>query len=324
MKKIKTLSILIASLVLSNTVSHAATLTTIDKLENNYENNNVIIGNDESLSNSMNVYDDLNKPVFIETTNSSAADIAEHFNITGEIDDYIPQEEGLELKGYLVYGDNSKTIEPWLIEVGLAEGVFIEDLNKKVNSIEYNKGIKAKGPTWPVADSYATNLTYTESYVGVSGILYNSGSSSPTGQQDVVVEVTPRTSTYYDYSCEYFTTETYFNNGKVLDYSPENRYNTTSISISYPWGISTSFELGGTFDVTKIGGGVGYNYSEWKFDPNNSSGFKNIKGKTTTEFSSSISTLKSTISTKLTFRSTDKRTGSSSIRTVNYGTSFSS
>lgn len=343
-KFFKILSTSLISLLLFNTISYATPLTS-DKTtltNNNFvnilditkensktlDNYSLIITNEENLNKSLDLSDKLNKPIFIETSDYSIKKIASLFNINSNYkEDQISPQENLELKGYLVYKDAVEKIEPWFVEKNLAETTFKNDLENKIKTVESNSSmtsIQPKAAAWPVADSYAINLTYTEAYVGVSGILYNSGSSSPTGQQDMIVEVSPRSSTYYDYSCEYFTNELSFTNGRVLDYSPENQYSTTSISISYPWGISASFNLGGTLDVTKTNGGIGYNYSTWKFDPSVNSGFYNVKGKATAEFSSSSFPLKSSISTYITLRTTEKSTGSTSVRTVNYNTTFSS
>ncbi len=57
----------------------------------------------------------------------------------------------------------------------------------------------------------------------------------------------------YNYT---YTTQNYLiklqfptSGSKVRTYTPRNTYNSTSVTLSYPWGVSVSFNLGGKVDV---------------------------------------------------------------------------
>lgn len=288
----------------------------------NKTNYNCVIVSEENISNSMELLDNLTTPLFVETSNFDVDAIAHKVGISKKgTTEKTEKKDGLELKGYLIYKDNTEKIEPWYIENTVSDLIFKEDLKNRINNIISSVNERA---TWPISDRYSTNVTYTEAYVGVSGVQYNAKSSKATGAQDFTVQVSPRSSTYYDYSCEYYDNEIGVTSGSVLDYSPSNTFNTTQITLSYPWGVSTTINLGGKLDVSYLSGGVGKSYTKWRFKPLKSARFATTKGKSTIKFSSSTTQLKTSVLTKICLRTTDKRTGSSSTRVVNYGTNFRS
>ena len=324
MKKcFKIISAMLTSLLVFNTACYANSVKSI----NNNESSGLIFTTEKNLTKSIKLSDDLTKPIFIETENRSIETIASYFDIEGYNDSSIQEQECAELRGYLVYEHGDKRIEPWFAEVGIEEGLFEDDLENRAKSINSSDDIysdlnDAKASQWPIVDTYSQKVSYTEGVLGLAGKLYKGTGTKKIGEQDIIVEITPRSSTANKYACAYYEPEIFLNNGKVIDYSPENKSSTTSVTVSYPWGVSASFGLGGTTTINKTAGGVGYNNTKWKFTPTLNAGTKGLKGKATCEFSSSISTLKSHISTNIRFKTTNNATGRSTYRTVNFGTSL--
>jgi hypothetical protein len=183
---------------------------------------------------------------------------------------------------------------------------------------------QSRALTWNNKDSYSTAVTYTEATVGVSGVLYGS-STSKYGGQDIVVEVTPTSSTAYKtYKIVSVQPKISITNGTVSDYWPDIRSSySTSISLSFPWTVSFTFNTIASVNITKPTGGVGTNNMTWKYSPKSYT--KNlIKTNSGVTFNSSTTTLKTSIRYDVTLYTLDNTTGSNSTRTVNYSTNFSS
>ncbi|HYF75306.1 MAG TPA: hypothetical protein VD757_01855 [Candidatus Nitrosocosmicus sp.] len=304
-------------------------------IETEIEDFDAVIIDEADLESLLDMSSDLRVPVFIETDNYHVESIYDSLDIEDSIKKIkVSEHKDLRLKGYLVSRDSEIHIEPWFIEKGIDDELFEEDIVKKFNKIKENPSNTSASLSemavlseWPIADSYSTYITYTEAYVGISSYLYynpsNPVNSTYVGGQDFIVEIEPRASSTYDYSVDYFYTRIDSLNGPVTRYSPTNTYNTTSITVSKPWGVSIEFDLGGTMDVTKSSGGVGQTYTRWKFDPNNLAAYDPMYSQVFIGFESTESTLEGNVRYDITLRKTEITTGSSSTRTVNYNTLLS-
>lgn len=304
-------------------------------LETEIEDFDAIIINEADMESLLDISSGLSVPVFVETDSYDVQSIYDSLDIEDNQKKIrVDRHKDLSLKGYLVSRDSEIHIGPWFIENGIDDKLFEEDIVKKFNKIKENSANTSASLSemsvlseWPIADSYSTYITYTEAYVGISSYLYSNPSnpvnSTYVGGQDFVVEIEPRASSTYDYSVDYFYTRIDSLNGPVTRYSPTNTYDTTSITISKPWGVSVEFDLGGTMDVTKSSGGVGQDYTRWKFDPNNLAAYDPMYSQVFIGFESTESTLEGNVRYDITLRKTEITTGSSSTRTVNYNTLLS-
>lgn len=232
--------------------------------------------------------------------------------------DLVSDVENCTLIGYYIVDGESS---PWYVHNDADEKMVLEDV-AKLSLIKISTSTTAStSGTWSTVDTYTTYLTYTQTYLGISGLMQSEVGTTYGGVQ-FITEFSPRYEQYYDHSIDYFYIEHDYslNTGGVVSYSPLNTYDTTTISVTYPWSASATIELGGRMDVTKYSGGVGQNYVKWKFKPEYGAEFNDMLGETVSKFETSTSTKKCSVSVTFYARRTDKRTGSTSVSSYNTGT----
>ena len=343
MKNIKKIiSLTLSSLLLLSTTCSAVvtnpnkvTILDLRASHSTYSTKNFdcLIVNESDLSNAIELSNELSTPVFIETQNLDVNDLLESTNVDSNLKtESLSEKAGLIFKGYLLYNKGSDIAIPWYIEDSISDDTFKDDLKSKLIEIKNNTDLlsqsinkSSKDIEWPIEDSYATNVSYTEGTVGISGILHRG--STYVGAQVFNVQVNPRgAGTYTDYSCEGFDNTVGASTGKVLDWSPSSSSGySSSITINYPWSVSASFSFNSSLKVSYLSGGIGNSYTEWRFKPRFCA-YNMIKGESVIKFQNTngSSVLKSNVRTEVTFRTTQGIDGSSSTRKVNYNTAFSS
>ena len=261
---------------------------------------------------------DTSTPIFVFSDNKDRVSIMNSIGYKTDVkSDVVGEVEECTLIGYYIVDGESS---PWYVHKEADEKMVLEDIAKlSLKKISTSATASTRG-SWSTVDTYTTYLTYTQTYLGISGLMQSEVGTTYGGVQ-YITEFSPRYAQYYDHSIDYFHIEHDYslNNGGVVSYTPTNTYNTTSISVSYPWSLSTTINLGGRMDVTKSSGGVGQDYVEWKFKPEMGAGFSDMLGETVSKFETSTSTKKCAVSVTFYARRTDKRTGSTSVSRYNTG-----
>ena len=301
-------------------------LQIVDLTKNNsmLETSDYIIANENTLCEAATLSGTFDKPVFVKTENLEFNQLINSFELDVDAKtEILCEKSSLEFMGYLIY-NNGDDVVSWYKEKGVDDSQMFDAVSNKVLTLEDSLTNQSRALTWNNKDSYSTAVTYTEATVGVSGVLYGS-STSKYGGQDIVVEVTPTSSTAYKtYKIVSVQPKISITNGTVSDYWPDIRSSySTSISLSFPWTVSFTFNTIASVNITKPTGGVGTNNMTWKYSPKSYT--KNlIKTNSGVTFNSSTTTLKTSIRYDVTLYTLDNTTGSNSTRTVNYSTNFSS
>ncbi len=228
-------------------------------------------------------------------------------------------------KGYYIF--DNKTL-PWYLHEEASEEMLINDvkdlaardLRENDDFFKLNK----KRSNYTEIDNYTVKITYVEASVGVSASL-RSQNYSNSGASNYRIQVNPRDAQYYDHSTEYFCLEQDYSvcKGAVISYNPLEADNVITITITYPWSISISKNLGGRMDIRNVSGGIGDDHVRWKFKPKMFNHDKKLVGETVAEFNSHDNKKKCHVSFTLFARRTDKRTGESKVRKYTSGTIMS-
>lgn len=283
-----------------------------------------IITDENTLNEAVSLSNSFGKPVFVKTENLEFDQLVNSFELDVEAKtEDLCEKPSLEFVGYLIYNKGNDVVS-WYKEKGVSDSLMFDAVSNKVLTLEDDSLKQSRAVTWVVESSYSTVVTYPEATVGVSGILYGS-SSSKYGGQDIMVEVTPTSSTAYKtYKTVSVQPKISITNGTVLDYWPDTRSSySTAVTLSFPWSIVVSFNTNTSVNITKPAGGIGTSNMTWRYSPQSYT--KNlIKTKSGVTFNSSTTTLKTLIRYDVTLYTLDNTTGSNSTRTVNYSTTFSS
>lgn len=284
-------------------------------VESDYD---VVILSEKQLANAS-ILESVSSPVFIFSDNKDRVSVMKlmGYEADAKIDLVSAVEECTLIGYYIVDGEAS----PWYVHNNADEKMVLEDVAKlSLKKTSPSTTVSSRG-SWSTVDTYTTYITYIQTYLGISGLMQSEVGTTYGGVQ-YITEFSPRYDQYYDHSIDYFYIEHDYslNTGGVMSYSPTNTYDTTTISVSYPWSATYTIELGGRMDVTKYSGGVGQDYVKWKFKPEYGAGFNDMYGETVSKFETSTSTKKSSVSVTFYARRTDKRTGTTSVSSYNTGT----
>lgn len=259
------------------------------------KNGDYIIADEGTIYEAVTLSDSFKKPVFVRTEKLKLDYLRDSFNLKiNAKTEELCEKTSLEFMGYLIYDNGDKAIS-WYKEIGVNDSQMFDAVSDKVLTMGSDLNNQSRAITWHNINSYSTAVTYTEATVGVSGVLYGS-STSKYGGQDIVVEVTPTPSTSYKtYKIVSVQPKISITNGTVSDYWPDIRSSySTSVTLSFPWTVSFTFNTNTSVNITKPTGGVGTSNMTWKYSPKS---YTNnlIKTKSGVTFNSSTTTLKTLI-----------------------------
>lgn len=122
-----------------------------------------------------------------------------------------------------------------------------------------------------------SNVDYYDRVTVQSTISLQKNSGNPDSASNyyslhkAVVEATPKQGYGMDDVLIYQSAN---GDGKVYDYGPKNTSTSQSFSVTIPWGVSYSFNLGTTGSSRLDTGGIGYNYNQIDFYPTNFLGYR--------------------------------------------------
>lgn len=304
------------------------------KLLRNFETkddyNVLIVSERELTSENFEFIRENEKPIFIfcQDKEKLSPEMLDHFVYYSngmskeKIIDNISDINDCIFEGYYIFNNE---IHTWYLHKDANEKMLLEDINNlaimDLSNNNFPKNTQNRS-NLSIIDTYMTQITYTEAFVGISDVLRGENGSDY-GANQYTVEVLPRSSSqYYDYSTDSFYLEQDYSvcSGGVISYNPLNKSNVSQITFYYPWAVSATIDLGGRMNIRKVSGGIGSSSIKWKFKPTMFNYTNELTGETVTEFASGTSAKKCHISLTLYVRKTDKRTGSSKVRKYTTGT----